>query len=108
MRGSVVERVEVVVNGLHLRALEHREAEPEEDVFELAHRLGEHVQASDRLRRASGQRHVDALAREAALELGAAQLHRPLLDQRLEPAAHLVGGPSDSRPLIALQLRDPA
>ena len=61
MRRAVVERVEVVVDGLHLGPLHHGEAETEEDVFELAHRARQHVQPADRLRRRAGQRHVDAV-----------------------------------------------
>ncbi len=38
VRGAVVERVEVVVHGLDLGPLHDREAEAEEDVFELAAR----------------------------------------------------------------------
>jgi hypothetical protein len=44
VRRAVVERVEVVVNRLHLRPLHHGEAEAQEDVFQLAHRGGEQVQ----------------------------------------------------------------
>ncbi len=69
VRGAVVERVEVVVDGLDLGALHDGEAEPEEDVFELAARGGKDVQAADRLRWGAGQRHVDAVGEQALLEL---------------------------------------
>ncbi len=71
MRRAVVERVEVVVHGLDLRPLHDGEAEPEEDVFELAPGLRQHVQAPDRLRRRARQRHVDAVGAQALLELAA-------------------------------------
>ena len=73
VRRAVVERVEVVVDGLDLGTFHDREAEAEEDVFELALRGGEHVQAPDRLRRGAGQRHVDAVAPPAARSSSAAR-----------------------------------
>ena len=76
VRGAVVERVEVVVDGLDLGPLDDREAEAEEDVLELAARGREHVQAPDRLRRRARQRDVDAVVREPLLELGARELRR--------------------------------
>ncbi len=108
VRRAVVERVEVVVHGLDLRPLHHGEAEPEEDVFELAAHARQQVQAPDRLRRRAGQRHVDAIRLPAALELLAAELLGARLDQRLERLARLVGGLADRAALLGRQLGDAA
>ena len=49
MRGAVIERVEVVVNRLHLWSLQNGEAQPVKDVFQLAQGLSENVQPANRL-----------------------------------------------------------
>ena len=51
VRRRVVERVEVVVDGLDLGALGDVEAEPDEDVLDLAPGLGDQVQVADRRQR---------------------------------------------------------
>ena len=95
MRGTVVERVEVVVDGLDLRALEDGEAETDEDVLQFAPGRSEHVQATDGLRRRPGQRDVEAFLAQAPLQLLRAELRRAALDQRLELLTHEVGGLAD-------------
>ena len=106
MRRAVVERVEVVVDGLDLGALHDREAEPEEDVLELAPRRRQHVQPADRLRRRAGQRHVDGVLAQTGLELAAGELPGARLDQRLERLARLVCRLADGRPLLGRQRGD--
>ena len=90
--GVVVQRVEVVVDGLDLGPLGDPEAEAEEHVLDLAPRRGEQVQAADRLRRAARQRDVDGVGARAVLELAAGERSRALVDERLERLARLVGG----------------
>ena len=104
----VVERGEVVVLVLDLRALEHREAEPDEDVLHLAPDLGDQVQAAGRLRRVARQRHVDAVLGQAAVELRGLELRGPLLEQLLERHAHLVGRLAHRPALLGRQLADRA
>src|SRR3954454_9608570 len=106
VRRVVVERVEVVVDEVDLGALHAREAEAQEDVLDLAPRLGDEVQAADRLRRLAGQRDVDAVLREAGIELGCPQLGRALLDELLERLARLVGGAPDDAALLGRELGD--
>ena len=89
--GRMVERGEVVVVELDLGALEHREAEPHEDVLHPAPDLRDQVEVAHRERRVAGERHVDAVLGEPALKLRRAQLRVPGLDQPLERPAHLVG-----------------
>ena len=67
----VVERVEVVVDELGLRALDDAEAEADEDVLDLAPGGGDQVVAADRRDRAAGQRDVEHVGGQARLELGA-------------------------------------
>ncbi len=99
MRRAVVERVEVVVDGLHLRPLHDGEAEAEKDVFELTAGLGEQMQAPDRLRGRARKRHVDAIVAQALLELVGAEKLEPAVDQLLQRLAGLVGGAADLRAL---------
>ena len=73
VRRVVVERVEVVVDRLDLGPLGDREAQADEDVLDLAARLGEQVQPADGLRRVAGQRDVDAVGGQARVELGGLQ-----------------------------------
>ena len=80
----VVERVEVVVDGVDLGALDDAEAEADEDVLELAPRLGQQVQAPDRLGGRAGQRDVDDVGGEPRVELGAVELGLARLERRLE------------------------
>ena len=102
--GAVVEGVEVVVDGLDLGAFHDREAEPEEDVFQLAAGAGEDVQVPDRLRRGARERDVHLLAGEVAVELLRRQRLGARVDQRLERPACLVGGLADLGPLRGLEL----
>jgi hypothetical protein len=104
VRGAVVERVEVVVDGLDLGTLHHGEAQPEEHVFELAHRRGDDVQAPDRLRRSARQGDVDAVAPQLLAQLGAGQLAGPRLDQPLQRNTGLVGGLAHDAPFRRRQL----
>ena len=67
----MVERGEVVVVELDLRALHHPVAEPDEDVLDLAPGLVEQVQVASRDRRHSGQGDVDRVAAQRALEIAA-------------------------------------
>ena len=60
------------------------------------------------LRRVAGQRHVDAVLGQAAVELGRLELRGALLEQRLERLAHLVGGLADRAALLGRQLADRA
>ncbi len=91
VRRAVVERVEVVVDGLDLGPLHDGEAEPEEDVFEFA--PGAAVSTCRRPTGCggrAGQRHVDAVARQlAARAPGAASRSRAVA--RAAPRAR--GGP---------------
>jgi len=57
----VIEGGEVVVLVLDLGALEDLEAQPDEDVLELAADLGDQVQVTGRERRVAGQRDVDSI-----------------------------------------------
>ena len=106
--GAVVERVEVVVLRLDLGTFHHGEAEPQEDVLELAAHRREQVQAPDRLRRRAGQRHVERVRLELPLELGLRQLARTLAEQVLERPARLVRRLPDRRALLGGQPRDAA
>ena len=91
VRDRVVERVEVVVDEVDLGALGDREAEAEEDVLDLAAGRGEEVVAADGLGRRAGQRDVDAVGDELRVELAGLERGRPLVDERLERLARLVG-----------------
>ena len=95
VRRRVVERVEVVVDGLHVGALGDVEAQADEDVLELAPGLGDQVQPSDRRRGVGGQRDVDAVAGQAGVELGRLELARARGDLGLERLARLVRGLAD-------------
>ena len=52
----VVERIEVVIDGLHLRTLGHVEPEPDEHVLDLAPGLRDEVKATDVWRRVAIER----------------------------------------------------
>src|SRR5215210_8862447 len=84
-----VERVEVVVRGLDLSAVDDHVAQPEEDVLDLPPDLRDQVQvaAPGALTR---QRDVDALLREAAVELGALERRLTSLDRLLDRLARRV------------------
>ena len=109
MLRRVVERVEVVVDGLDLGALGDAEAESHEDVLDLAPHRGDHVQAADRARRGvpgSVTSTVSAASRassSAAVERGLARL-----DRGLERLARLVGGAADGAALLGRELGDAA
>ena len=72
--GRVVQRREVVVVVLDLGALGDLEAEPDEDVLDLAPRLGDQVQPAGGPRRVARQRHVDPVLGEAGVELRVLEL----------------------------------
>ena len=106
---GVVERVEVVVDGLDLGALGDAEAEAEEDVLDLAPHRGDQVQPPDRDGRRAGQRDVDARRRPAARRARPrSSSARARLDRRLERLARLVGRAADRAALLRRQLRDAA
>jgi hypothetical protein len=104
----MVERREVVVLVVDLRALEHGEAEPDEDVLHLAPDLRDEVQPAGRLRRVARQRDVDPVLREAPVELRRLELGGALREHALERDAHLVGGLADGAALLRRQLADGA
>ena len=106
--GRVVERGEVVVVVLDLRALEHREAEPDEDVLHLAPDLRDQVQVPDRRRRVAGQRDVDAIGRQTRVQLGRLERGRALAEQRLQRHLDLVGLLADRPALLRRQVADRA
>ena len=108
MGARVVEGIEVVVDGLDLRPLGHVEAQPDEDVLDLAAGLGHQVQAPDGRKRVSREGHVDAVGDEALLELGAGQLAAPGFDGGLERLARLVGRLAGRGPLLGRELGDAA
>ena len=100
----VVERVEVVVDEVALRALDDGEAEAEEHVLDLAPGGGDQVQAADRRDRAAGERDVDDVRGEPLLELRGLELAAARLDRALERAARLVGGAADRAALLRRQV----
>ena len=104
----VVERVEVVEDGLDLGALDHPEPEAGEDVLDLAARLGQQVVAAHGPDRGARQRDVDAIGREALLQLAGLELRAAVGDEALERLAGLVGRLADAPALGGLELRDPA
>ena len=76
MRRIVVERVEVVVDVLHLGALGDVEPEADEHILDLAPGLGDQVQSTDRRQRIGRQRHIDAVLLEPCVQLGHRELTR--------------------------------
>jgi hypothetical protein len=108
VRRRVVERVEVVEDVVDLGALLDVEAQAEEDVLDLAPHGREQVQPADGLGRRAGQRDVDAVGREARVELGRLELRDAVVDEGLERFARLVGGAADLAALGRLELRDAA
>src|SRR5215213_8207349 len=78
-----VQLVEVVVRGLDLAAVDDHVAEPEEDVLDLPPDLRDQVQVAAPGAR-TRQRDVDALLREAAVELGALERRLASLDRLLD------------------------
>ena len=106
--GRVVERREVVVVVLDLGALEDREAEPDEDVLHAPADLRDEVQVAGRERRVTGQRHVDAVLREAPVELGRLELLGALGELALERLPDLVRLLPDRAALLRRQLADRA
>ena len=70
--------------------------------------LGDEVQAADRLRRVAGQRHVDAVLGQAAVELRASSSAVRRSSSCLERHAHLVGRLADRPALLGRQLADRA
>jgi hypothetical protein len=69
VRRIVVERVEVVEDGLDLGPLDDVEAKPDEDVLDLAPRGRDQVQPPHGLRRIARQRDVDAVGDEPRVQL---------------------------------------
>ena len=84
-----VERGEVVVVELDLGALGDAEAEPDEDVLDLALDLRQQVRRAAR-HGVAGQRHVDGVGAQGAVELGASRALAQPRVQPLELAAHAV------------------
>jgi hypothetical protein len=83
MRRGVVQRVEVVVDKVDLRPVDHDVPEPDEDVEDVAPGLLDQVRVPAGVRGA-GQGDVDAIRAQPLLQLTAAQLAGPLLDEALE------------------------
>ena len=108
MRGRHVERREVVVVELDLGPLGDREAERDEDVLDLAARLGDQVQVAVRQGRVAGQRHVHAVAREPLVELRSLEVAAALGQQRLDRLPDRVGDLADLATLLGRKLADRA
>src|SRR5688572_6816130 len=104
----MVERREVVVVELDLRALGDLETEPEEDVLDLAPRLGDQVQPAGLARRVAGQRHVDAILGQTCVQLSVLELAGATADQLLELLPHGVRGLADPSALLRRQVTDRA
>ena len=98
-----VERLEVVVVGLDLRAFGHREAHAEEDLLDLFEHLGQRVELAER-RGPAGHRHVELFERELLVEQGRLDRGGALLDERLDARTHLVGELPDLRALLGREL----
>ena len=103
-----VERVEVVVDEVGLRALGDAEAEAEEDVLDLAPDGGDHVVVAGGRERRAGQRDVDDVGREPLLQLDRLELRAARLHGRLDRPARLVGALADRAALLRRQLADVA
>jgi hypothetical protein len=99
---------EVVVLVVDLRALEHGEAEPDEDVLHLAPDLRDEVEPARRQRRVARERDVDPVLGEAPVELRCLELGGALREQLLERHPHLVGGLAHRPALVRRQLPDRA
>ena len=108
MLRRVVERVEVVVDGLDLGPLGDAEAEPEEHVLDLAPHGRDHVQPADGHGGGPGQGDVDRVGGQASVELAPLELRAAGVERGLERPARLVGGPADGAPLLGRQLGDAA
>jgi hypothetical protein len=102
----VVERGEVVVLVLDLGALQHREAQPDEDVLHPPADLGDQVQVTERDGRVARQRHVHPVLDQPPVQLGGRQLDGAPLQQRLERLADLVGLLAGRAALLRRQLAD--
>jgi len=85
MRQRLVERVEVVPDGLDLTAVDDLVAEPQEDVFDLPDDLRQRMQAATSQRR-PGQRDVERLVELG--QLGPLELGLPSVERGLEPLAY--------------------
>ena len=94
-----VERREVVVVELDLGALGDTVAEADEDVLDLAHRLGDEVLVTGG-EGLTGQRDVEALVGQRGGERFALQLRLALLHERLELAADHVAALAQQRALL--------
>src|SRR5674536_17212 len=86
-----VQRGEVVVVELHLRALGDLVAEADEDVLDLAHRLADEVLVAGR-EGPAGKGDVEALVLERIRERRLLELGLAPLDQGLQIATHHVAG----------------
>jgi hypothetical protein len=102
----MVQRCEVVVLVIDLRALDDLEPEPDEDVLHLAPDLRDEMQAPGRPRRVAGKRHVDPVLGEPAVQLGRLQLRGALREQLLQRHANLVGRLPHRPALVGRQLAD--
>ena len=87
--GVARERVEVLPDGRHLVAVPDLVAQAEEDVLDLAARLGQQVQPAADDRRA-GDRDVEGVAGERRFQLEALELGATGVECLLEPAADAV------------------
>ena len=85
------ELVEVVLGGLDLAVVAHLVAEAEECVLDLAARLGDRVQVAER-ERVAGERHVDDVLGQRAVELDPLELRLAGRDRLLDRLARRVQG----------------
>ncbi len=104
----MVERGEVVVVVLDLRALHHPVAETDHHVFDLAGGAGYQVDVADRERWGTGQGDVDPVGDEPGLQLGSVELLGARREPLLQRLARLVRGGADLAPLLGGQLGDAA
>jgi hypothetical protein len=108
VRRRRVERVEVVVHGLHLGPLGDIEAEADEHVLDLAPCPREQVQAPEVSRRVGRERHVDAVGAQTGVELGGGETLGTSGDRLLETLTRPVGRLAGGRALLDGQLGDRA
>ena len=84
MRDGRVERIEVVVGRLYLRALDDAEPKADEHVDDLARRLRDQMKAPQPGQRIRRQRDIDPLPPKTPLQLLCGQLPRPTLDRQFQ------------------------
>ena len=86
MVGRNVERVEVVIFGLHFGAVEHREPERGEQIFDFALDLRDGMQAAA-ARAGRGQREIEPFGVEARAQRGFVELALAALERLLRASA---------------------